>query len=492
MAYCVFDEGAAVFDSTPVDNMFITEYMLRAPGDYVKVYLYALMLCTHPSERMSNASMAKDLDMAEEDVERAFKYWGRVGLVRQIADHPPAYAVLNAKQIAFTRNDNPSEKLYARKNFMDAVSQALDGQNLSTKDCETVMDWVDILELPEDVVIMLLQMEKKRSSGRVSIAIADRRAREWAQSGIRTVEEVEKIIVLGEEREQNLRRLLARLGQRRQPSNDEKDMYRKWTDDWGFTPDAIQEACRETTKGTPTMAYLDGILLRQHQKGLHTEQEMSASMMAEKDERGFAREVLAGLGRTGITPTEEDLSMIADWQKQGADRALILLAAQTAHRKSGGGSMEETGDTLSRWRAGGLMTAEAVRKETERVHALNAELHQIYDAAGMEKRPGLADRRLLSDWKSRGMSMELILLAAEYARTNKAPIPAMGHILEDWFRAGIVTIDAARKEHEAHVAGSSRPQAAQPAVRDYQQRRYTEEDFRKMEVDLDADDPGNP
>ena len=28
---------------TPVDNMFIGEYMATAPGDYVKVYLLALM-----------------------------------------------------------------------------------------------------------------------------------------------------------------------------------------------------------------------------------------------------------------------------------------------------------------------------------------------------------------------------------------------------------------------------------------------------------------
>ena len=70
MPYCAFDEGAAVFDATPVDNMFITEYMLSAPGDFVKVYLYALMLCRHPQERMSDASLAKDLGMTEEDV-----YW---------------------------------------------------------------------------------------------------------------------------------------------------------------------------------------------------------------------------------------------------------------------------------------------------------------------------------------------------------------------------------------------------------------------------------
>ena len=40
MAFCSFDDSAALFDSTPVENMFITEYMLRAPGDFVKVYLY--------------------------------------------------------------------------------------------------------------------------------------------------------------------------------------------------------------------------------------------------------------------------------------------------------------------------------------------------------------------------------------------------------------------------------------------------------------------
>ena len=57
--------------------MFITEYMLRAPGrDFVKVYLYALMLCYHPSPRMSLSAMAKDLDMQEEDVERSVQILG--------------------------------------------------------------------------------------------------------------------------------------------------------------------------------------------------------------------------------------------------------------------------------------------------------------------------------------------------------------------------------------------------------------------------------
>ena len=111
MAFCSFDDSAALFDATPVENMFITEYMLRAPGDFVKVYLYALMLCYHNSERMSLTTMAKDLDMTEEEVERAFRYWARDGLCRQVGDNPVCFKLFNLKQLTLTRAQNPSEQL---------------------------------------------------------------------------------------------------------------------------------------------------------------------------------------------------------------------------------------------------------------------------------------------------------------------------------------------------------------------------------------------
>ena len=464
MAFCTFDDNTALFDSTPVENMFITEYMLRAPGDFVKVYLYALMLCYHPSPRMSLTSMARDLDMTEEEVERAFKYWARDGLVRRVADHPPAYVLRNLKQLTLTRAENPGEQLYNR-NFTEEIRRVLGGRELRSADYQIIFDWIDVLELPEEVVLMLLQMEMENSGGRVSLRIADKRAQEWAQSGVRTVEDVEKIIVIGKEREAQLRRLLARLGQRRAPSDDEKEMYRKWIDEWGFTPQAVQEACRETTKGTPTMAYLDGILLRQHQLGRHEAQALEAGMQRERTARDFARDVFAGLGRTGVTPTQEDLAAIEAWRAQGAGDELILLAVSAAHRRSGGGNMDDVDAFLTRWRERGLTTADAVRADAARTRALNAQLRGIYEAAGLEKRPSAPDRDLLCRWAGEmGMNQEMILQAAQYARESGAPMMAIGKILADWHRAGITTPEAARAEHEAHVRAGGQKQPASPAV----------------------------
>ena len=45
---------------TSVENIFINEYMATAPGDYVKIYLIALMYCD-AGMAISNEDIAKTL-----------------------------------------------------------------------------------------------------------------------------------------------------------------------------------------------------------------------------------------------------------------------------------------------------------------------------------------------------------------------------------------------------------------------------------------------
>ena len=478
--------------------MFITEYMLRAPGNYVKVYLYALMFCYHPSGTMSVESMARDMEMDEQEVIDAFNYWQRNGLVRQVGDNPITYKFSNVKQMTLTRAENPAEQLYD-KEFASEIERRMEGRILSPNDYQTIYDWVDVLDLPKEVVLMLLQNEMdqcKKSGHNFSFFVADQHAKQWAQSGVRTIEDVDRIVIIGKQREDELRRLLARLGQRRAPSDDETALYQKWLEDWGFTPEAVQEACRETTKGTPTMAYLDGILLRQHQLGRHEAAQLEAGMQREHTARDFAREVYAKLGRTGITPTPDDLAAIQAWREQGADDELILLAVTAAHRRAGGGNMDDVDAYLTRWRERGLTTAEAVRADSARTRALNAQLREIYDAAGLEKRPNAPDRDLLCRWAGpMHMSQELILQAAEYARGMGAPMLAMGRILESWSRMNITIPAEARREHEDHVRGGGQPARFAPAsgyngAGGFQ--RYTPEEQRRIYssavVDFDEED----
>ena len=492
MAFCAFDEGAAGFDVTPVENMFISEYMLGAPGEYVKVYLYGLMLCYHSQARMSLSSMARDLKATEEEIERAFRYWERNGLVRRVGDNPVAYAFRNIKQLTLTRAQDPAEKLYNRA-FMDEVRRTLGDKLFESGDLNRIFDWMEVYEFSEEVVLLLLRHEMKKSKGRFSFGIADKTAREWAHRGVRTAEDVEQLVLMDDARKASLIKLLSRLGLRHEPSEDEKQLYSKWVDEWGFDEEAIQEACRETLKGVPTMAYLDGILLRQHQLGRHTLWEVRKGIALEKTGRDFARAVFAALGRVGVTPSAQDSATIDGWQQSGFSQEIILMAANEEHAR-GRNTLEDVDAKLTMWQKQGFATPEQVSAARMRVKALNGQLREIYAAAGMEKRVNQPDRDLLARWMGElGMSMELVLLAAEYARGTGSPMKMADRILSDWKQAGISTADEARAEHEAHVrtGGGARAAANPRTQKDTMLRHdYTDEDYRGMMVDLDEEDEG--
>ena len=487
MAFCTFDDGAALFDSTPVENMFITEYMLRAPGDFVKVYLYGLMLCYHHAERMSLSSMAKDLDMQEEDVERAMRYWERDGLVRRTGDNPVCYTYYNLKQMTLTQAGNPGEKLYNRR-LVGEIERILDKQEVHPSDFNIIFDWIDVLELPEEVVLMLLQMEKEKSkTGRVKLSYADNVAKEWAQSGVRTVEDVEKIVVMKQERERQLRLVLAELGQRRAPSEAEKKTFNKWVDEWGFTYKQIRESCEKTLSGTPSMNYLDAILSRRYQE--------KPKAGAEEDKKyRFARDLLIALGRTGISPTQRDVEMIDGWQRSGYSQEMIKKAAEAVHLQKVAGNFRDVEQQMNQWRGSGLVNVAAVQTAEMQDSMLDDLLIQVYTVLGSNRRPTKADRMLINKWMGEmGFSMDMVLLAAEYALPSGTSTRIVDRILTQWNQAGIATVQEAQAEHNSHTAGGNAKAGGAAGAQD-QMARYTPEERRVTYgaalVDLDREGEG--
>lgn len=70
---------------TAVENIFINEYMINAPGDYTKVYLYGLM-CSGIGMDISDEVMASQMNIRKETVNNAWEYWEQLGAVRRSFD----------------------------------------------------------------------------------------------------------------------------------------------------------------------------------------------------------------------------------------------------------------------------------------------------------------------------------------------------------------------------------------------------------------------
>ena len=66
---------------TVVENIFIDQYMPKANGEFVKLYLY-LLRCAAAGKELSLSSIADVFDHTEGDVKRALAYWEKLHLLK--------------------------------------------------------------------------------------------------------------------------------------------------------------------------------------------------------------------------------------------------------------------------------------------------------------------------------------------------------------------------------------------------------------------------
>ena len=66
---------------TLLPNAFVDNYMIRANGEYIKVYIYLLRMVSDGAN-FSIPCLADVLELTERDVTRALKYWEKESRLR--------------------------------------------------------------------------------------------------------------------------------------------------------------------------------------------------------------------------------------------------------------------------------------------------------------------------------------------------------------------------------------------------------------------------
>lgn len=159
----------------------------------------------------------------------------------------------------------------------DEVERQL-GKKLSANDLKVLYTLYDHLALPAEVILMLVgwcteEMERKYGPGRKPFLSQIRKEGfVWARRGIDTMERAEAHI-------QRLTQLRSREGEVLRlldipirPLVDREKTYIAAWDDMGFDDEAIRMAYEKTVLKKQSMdwGYMNGILRRWHEKGLHT------------------------------------------------------------------------------------------------------------------------------------------------------------------------------------------------------------------------------
>ncbi|MCB6993518.1 DnaD domain protein [bacterium 210820-DFI.6.37] len=258
---------------TDVENIFINEYMASAPGDFVKVYLFARMYAGL-SEDMDNETIARQLSLQEEDVLKAWSYWEKMGVIRKIQKPDGGkfnYQVefINLKELLYGKE--PKKKKKTDDDNMKAVLsdksvqsmfksiERITGRIFSGAEMMEILSWINDYEAAPEIVVYAFSYCKSR--GKQNIRYVAAVVKRWVSEGLRDVLAVEEYLRNTDQRHYLYRRVFKSLGFARPATEEEMKIMDRWFDGMGYTIDKVLEACGKTSGiSNPNINYVNKVL----------------------------------------------------------------------------------------------------------------------------------------------------------------------------------------------------------------------------------------
>lgn len=345
-----FDPQLRILGVTTLENLFITEYMPSAKGDYVKVYLSALYHCQLGDSALDLEELSQELGLSPAEIEAALRYWERRRLLTRISESPLQYKLYHLGERMLTGQDSQGgDQEYVT--FSEAVYAVFqDERKVRPSEIANAYEWVTELKLPQEVVLMLLNYCKDTRGKSFTFKAAAKLAVQMREDNILSPEEAENYFRHSRTVHEGARSVLKRFNLRRQPTEDELALYRKWTGEWRFDDRAILAACTETVKASnPSFGYLDGILRGLKQRGAVPGKDVQKQIDQENALLAGARDVLAALGirlsPTVVAKAYENLLALSSQE-------MILLAARDVGARRG--RFEDIEKVLKDWKQKGI------------------------------------------------------------------------------------------------------------------------------------------
>ena len=305
---------------TTVSDIFIDQYMPKANGEFVKVYLYLLRATGSGAGISTISEIADHFSNTEADIVRALNYWASEDILQvqtgadgqitginlcslavsgiQAAQSNIQSAVAdNAAQNISTANiqmqDSVVEKLKSQATDKPAPSQkeyTLDEikefrknpdiselffiietylkHTLSSTDTNMVLYWLDELHFSTDLVEYLV--EYCITKGHSSLRYMNKVALGWADAGIKTVDQAKDDAAAHSQIYYTVMKALGITG--RNLVDSEVSLINKWVGEYGFDIELVKAACSKTISAIqkPSFEYTDSILANWRKKDVHT------------------------------------------------------------------------------------------------------------------------------------------------------------------------------------------------------------------------------
>lgn len=285
-----------------------------------------LWVLRHAGESFSPEQLAEALGMSLDNAQDALEYWadrgllaGKAGALCPVPQPEPVQKPASAKSEEPESQKEPEQAsqpagrelpreqakllpkkrlpkpdaayLAARLKESDALRSLLQEAEatlgiLSPAMTAVLLASCDDYGLPVEVVVMLIHYAKE--VGKTGTAYIDSVARDWAESGVFTLEAAELKLQELSEKRLAWGKVSAAAGlPKRAPTKKEEESAYRWVYEWKFTPDmlsAAYERCADNT-GKFSAAYMNRVLERWQKEGVKNLEQLAREEQRKKGEK---------------------------------------------------------------------------------------------------------------------------------------------------------------------------------------------------------------
>ena len=291
---------------TPIENIFLNDYMPMANGTYVKVYLlgYKYAKDKDSNIKVDNKTIAKHLQIPLEDVLGAWDFWQEKGIIVKEDDQDQVnYSVkfLNLKQlfiknnlIVFNRQEEYKKVKLDHKDFIEANRMPIINAMFNSIDYilrrqtapmekKKILSWIHDYNMNPDVIekAFFYAVERK---GIKKINYVEGIIRQWYDEGITTIDLVIERFKTQDERFYRYNKVMKSLGLGHKGINHgDLKIIDKWFDSYEYTMDLILKGCeRSSNTSNVTVKYIDGVISSWYKKGIKTPEDIDVMDIKEK------------------------------------------------------------------------------------------------------------------------------------------------------------------------------------------------------------------
>lgn len=269
-------EKSMIFSSTEIPDVFFTEYMSEANGDYIKVYLCMLFLTKYDKDIKLN-DLSKKLNIPLSTIQAALGFWEEKGVLTKKVN---GYILNDLQEIELHKLYSPNLTLSpedVQKNE-DSKYRAKAIECINNMYFQGVMSpawysdidlWFKKYEFDEQVMISLFDYCFNKSALHKNYVktVADA----WNKNNIKTYDDLELYYQRYEKLNKIKKEIAKKLGRFSPLTQFEEAIIEKWVVDFNYGLDIINIALKKTTsKANPSFDYLDKLISDWHDRNLKT------------------------------------------------------------------------------------------------------------------------------------------------------------------------------------------------------------------------------